>query len=174
MIVENRLCCHGSHPEAVPEEEGGWRDQASPQSSLDEPDPAPSQGALDRPHQGGPLDNEEIRQRAPVAVPHVPPPESIPLQPGPPIHSNTHHSSLIQSNHPPSEANIPSSMGVQPYPHQSYPHQPLSNVQYPSTPFASPAGQNPPQTLHYQPQYQSPCWISTIAPDPSTVVAGAA
>ena len=45
-----------------------WRDQTSPQTSLDKPDSAPSQGGLlDRPQQavghGGPLDNEEIRQR---------------------------------------------------------------------------------------------------------------
>ena len=56
-----------------------------------------------------------------------------------------------------SQGNIPPKMGAQPYTHQSYP-------QYQSSPFATPTGQTLPQTLHYQPQYQSPAGFQ---PSPS-------
>ena len=221
-----------------------WRDQASPQSSLDTPDPPSSPGgSLERPQQtagqegpldrhqlaagqggpldrlqqvavqGSPLDNEGIRPRGmqdkrqasinqdtprpasqqqpvnrspvqgqpesqlypaqasavppastPSVVQHVPPPQSIPLQPDPP------HPQLYPSQQPYSagpispRGNIPPQMGAQPYTHQSYP-------QYQSAPFATSTGQNVPQTLPYQPQYQSPAGFqsSPQIPQPSSL-----
>jgi len=55
-------------------------------------------------------------------------------------------------------------MGAQPYTHQSYP-------QYQSSPFALPTGHNLPQTLSYQPQYQSPAGFqsSPQIPQPTSL-----
>ncbi|XP_022788434.1 fas-binding factor 1 homolog isoform X3 [Stylophora pistillata] len=40
-----------------------WRNQSSPQSSFDEPDPASTLGGpLDRPHQGGPLEKDDFEK----------------------------------------------------------------------------------------------------------------
>lgn len=93
----------------------------------------------------------------PAAVSHVPPSQSVPVQPGPP--NPQHYPTQQPYTASPifSQGNIPPQMGAQPYTHQSYP-------QYQSSPFATPTGQTLPQALTYQPQYQTP---ARFQPSPS-------
>ena len=94
---------------------------------------------------------------APTTPASIPPPELTSSQPGPPpqqpygTQPGPSHPQQPYGTHPiPPQANIPPQVGAQPYTPQSYhPH-------YQPTPFASPALQNMPQSLPFQPQYQSP------------------
>lgn len=95
-----------------------------------------------------------VTPTTPAAMAHVPPPESTPVQPGPPRPQQSYGIQPV-----PLQTNIPPQVGAQPYAPQSY------IPQYQPAPFALPANQNPPQSHPYQPQYQSP---GGFQPSPQT------
>ena len=142
----------------------GMQDKRQPSINQDTSS-AVGQQAADRqiPATGEPQPQEQFKSPqypaqantiAPTAPASIPPPESTSSQPGPPQPQQPYGTQPI-----PPQANIPPQVGAQPYTPQSY------HPQYQPSPFASSAIQNLPQSLPYQPQYQSPAGFQ---PPPQT------